>query len=133
MSAIKYLTKEEFRKLNNGEVFYDGFHVVLSCQYIQTWEQLAEALGNAFQFPMRNEGLNGTWDWITDLTWLGTQESIKIYFYNSQELFKDDTALKKYILEWFERVAEFWREDVKNAFLEGKPGEPKNFEIYLVD
>ena len=80
--------------MNDGVAFWKtGFHVIISCQYLQTWEQLAEALGNAFQFPMRNEGLDGTWDWLTDLTWLGKQDRICIYFFEAEKLLQGNIAL----------------------------------------
>ena len=99
MKEIKKMRKEEFKKLNDGTAFWKtGYHVIISCNYIQTWEQLAEALGNAFQFPMRNEGFDGTWDWLTDLSWLGKQPRISIYFYESEKLLKGDRKLKEEVL-----------------------------------
>ena len=134
MKKIKTLTKEAFKKMNDGVAFWKtGFHVIISCQYIQTWEQLAEALGNAFQFPMRNEGLDGTWDWLTDLTWLGKQDRICIYFFEAEKLLQGNIALKEQVLNFFEDVIQFWKEDVKTAFIEGKRGKPKSFEVYLVE
>lgn len=134
VGKIKNLTKEEFESLNDGIYFLEnGFHVIISCQYIQSWKQLAEALGNAFQFPMRNEGLDGTWDWLTDLSWLGDQTKINIYFYNEKELFRNNYSLKKQVFEWFESLIHFWEIDVKEAFIAGKPGKSKTFEIYLIN
>ena len=131
-SFIK-ITKEEFKKLNNG--MKEDFYIVLNCQNFQTWEQLAEALGNAFQFPMRNEGFDGTWDWLTDFTWLELKDGvpISIYFLESDELLKTNQSLKKQVFDFFEEVIKFWKEDVKSAFIGGKPGVPRQFNIYLVN
>ena len=134
MTRIKNLTYEEFKILNAGTNFSEnGFNVIISCQFIQTWEQLAEALGNAFQFPMRNEGLDGTWDWLTDLSWLGEQKRISIYFYNEKELFKNNFSLKKKVINWLEELLQFWETDVKDAVIAGKSGEPKDFKIYFIN
>ncbi len=133
MERLKKITKEEFKILTNGIAFFNnGFNIIISCKYIQTWDQLAEALGNAFQFPIRNEGLDGTWDWLTDLSWLGDQKRIRIYLYDEKELLKNDASLKKQVLCWFEELIQFWEVDVKDAFIAGKPGETKDFEIYLI-
>jgi len=133
MKNIKKMTKEEFKKINNGTVFYRGFHVVINCKFIQTWEQLAEALGNAFQFPMRDEGFDGTWDWLTDLSWLGDQNEISLYFYESDELLKSNLILKIKIFDFFNDFVEYWKEEVKTAFIGGKPGKVKQIRIYLVN
>ena len=134
MNKFIEISKEDFYKLNNENFFWvNGFNVVLSCQYIQSWEQLAESLGNAFQFPMRNEQMDGTWDWLTDLSWLGNQKIIRIYFYESKYLLKSNPAFKEKIFCWLKDLIEFWREDVKTTFIAGKPGEPKEIDIYMVD
>mgnify|MGYP001623277520 FL=1 len=133
MERLTKITKEEFKILTNNICLKNnGFNIIISCKYIQTWDQLAEALGNAFQFPIRNEGLDGTWDWLTDLSWLGDQKRISIYLYDEKELFKNDSSLKKQVLCWFEELIQFWEVDVKYAFIAGKPGETKEFKIYLV-
>lgn len=133
MGSIKKITKEVFGKISKE--FYSGnsFSVTINCLYIQTWEQLAEALGNAFQFPIRNEGFDGTWDWMTDLSWLGNHKEISICFCNERELFKNNSLLKKKTINFFEELIQFWEEDVKKAFISGKRGEPKSFNIYFVD
>ena len=133
MDNLKRITEEEFQKRNDGICFAKGFHAIISCRYIQTWEQLAEALGNAFQFPMRNEGMDGTWDWLTDLSWLGDREEINLYFDREKELLKSDSALKEKVFDFFERLVLFWREDVKEAFIAGAAGKPKQFNVYLVN
>ena len=133
MERLTKITKEEFKILTNNICLKNnGFNIIISCKYIQTRDQLAEALGNAFQFPIRNEGLDGTWDWLTDLSWLGDQKRISIYLYDEKELFKNDSSLKKQVLCWFEELIQFWEVDVKYAFIAGKPGETKEFKIYLV-
>ena len=133
MERLTKITKEEFKILTNNICLKNnGFNIIISCKYIQTWDQLAEALGNAFQFPIRNEGLDGTWDWLTDLSWLGDQKRISIYLYDEKELFKNDSSLKKQVLCWFEELIQFWEVDVKYAFIAGKPGETKEFKIYSV-
>lgn len=133
MERLTKITKEEFKILTNNICLKNnGFNIIISCKYIQTWDQLAEALGNAFQFPIRNEGLDGTWDWLTDLSWLGDQKRIRIYLYDEKELLKNDASLKKQVLCWFEELIQFWEVDVKDAFIAGKPGKTKDFEIYLI-
>ena len=131
---IKTISKEEFNNINDG-VYFEGneFNVVISCRYIQTWEQMAEVLGNAFQFPMRNENMYATWDWLTDLSWLGAKDKIRIYFYEEQELYKLDMSFKEQFFNWLKDLIEFWKNDVKNAYINGKPGEQKIFEIFLVN
>ena len=133
MDNLKRITEEEFQKRNDGICFAKGFHAIISCRYIQTWEQLAEALGNAFQFPMRNEEMDGTWDWLTDLSWLGDREEINLYFDREKELLKSDSALKEKVFDFFERLVLFRREDVKEAFIAGAAGKPKQFNVYLVN
>ena len=134
MKEIKKMRKEEFKKLNDGTAFWKtGYHVIISCNYIQTWEQLAEALGNAFQFPMRNEGFHGTRDWLTDLSWLGKQPRISIYFYESEKLLKGDRKLKEEVLNFFEELIEFWRDEENIGVIDGEKGKPKDFRVYLVD
>ena len=134
MKKFKELTKEDFKKLNLQTLFCGSeFNIIISCQYIQTWEQLAEVLGNAFQFPMRNEGLDGTWDWLTDLSWLGKQDKINIYFYEEQKLLKNNLLLKEQVLNLFEELVDYWKEEVQNVFIAGKLGVPKCIQIYLVN
>jgi len=134
MQDFKNMTKEEFKKLNNGTFFWkNGYNVILSCKYIQSWEQFAEALGNAFQFPMRNEAYAGTQDWMEDLTWLGKQENIRIYLCDWKELLKKDKKAKENVVMLFYGLIHWWKEDVKECFIEGKPGEPKEFEVILID
>ena len=134
MTDIQDMTKENFEKLNIACGFSDnGYQVVIFCRYIQTWQQLAEALGNAFQLPMRNEGFDGTWDWMTDLSWLGKTEKIVIYLYEEQELLKNDCILKTQVMSWLEDLIRFWKEDIKHTFVARKHGKVKNFEIYSVN
>lgn len=134
MNKFKILTKDEFESLNRETLFWNnGYTVVINCKFIQEWEQLAEALGNAFQLPMRNEGPDGTWDWLTDLSWLGEQNKISLYLVNEKELFRDNFDLKKDVYNWFGELVRFWNEDVKSAFIAGKKGKPKIFDIYFVN
>ena len=120
MKEIKKMRKEEFKKLNDGTAFWKtGYHVIISCNYIQTWEQLAEALGNAFQFPMRNEGFDGTWDWLTDLSWLGKQPRISIYFYESEKLLKGDRKLKEEVLNLINKYVKAEKKEEVDKVNEG--------------
>lgn len=133
MKNLKKISSKEFKSLNDGFHFVKGFHVIISCQYIQTWEQLSEALGNAFQFPIRDEDMDATWDWLTDLSWLGNQEEINIYFDHEKEFFKSDLPLKERVFNFFDKLILFWKEDVKTAFIAGERGKPKQFNVYLIE
>ena len=133
MENFKTMTKEEYVKLNNGQL--EGFYITINCNYIQTWEQLAEALGNAFQFPMRNEGFDATWDWMTDFSWseIVNKSTITIYFNESRELFKSNSKLKAKVFDFFERIIDHWKDASNLGFINGKPGVTKDIVIYLVD
>lgn len=134
MYNFKQITKINFEKINREKYFSnDKFNVIISCKYIQTWEQMAEALGNAFQFPMRNEGLDGTWDWMTDLSWLGMKENIDIYLYQEECLFAKNYELKMQVYKWFSEIIQFWEKDVLDAYIAGMQGKPKHVSIYLVN
>ena len=133
LNRLKLVSEKMFLNALENYHLHEGYKVVISCNYIQSWEQLAEALGNAFQFPMRNEGMDGTWDWITDLDWLGEENNISIYLYEYKKLCGENPSLKAHILEWFNELVQYWYEDVKTVYLKGKLGEPKNFNVYLVD
>ena len=134
MDKFEYLSLEDFKKLNDGKHFWNnGYHCIIDCNFIQTWEQFAETLGNTFQLPMRNEQFNGTWDWMTDLSWLGPANNINIYLYNEEKMFHKDNKLKTEVLHWLNELIQFWQVDVKAAFIAGKPGVPKNFKIYIIN
>jgi len=135
MQQFKNMTKEEFKKLNSSGIHFweNGYNVVITCKYIQTWEQFTEVLGNAFQLPMRNENYHGTADWMQDLTWLGKHEIIRLYFYEWNELAKLNEDVKKHIVMLLSSLTQWWKEDVKDSFMDGKPGEPKEFEVVLVN
>lgn len=108
MNEFIRMTKEEFKKVNDATHFWkNGYNVVIYCSYIQEWLQFAEALGNAFQLPMRGEGFVGTRDWMQDLNWLGEEKKISLYLYDEERLFQKDFKLKKEVYEWLEDLIQF--------------------------
>ncbi len=104
-----------------------NYLVTIRMDYINSWEKFAEAMGNAFQLPMRNEGFDGTRDWMEDLEWLGKQ-SYTLIFYNFSIL--TDIKLKDIIMKFLTMVLEWWEKDVIKYCIDG---EAKTFNVYLVN
>lgn len=105
----------------------EEYIVTLHMKYIQTWEQFAETLGNAFQLPMRNEGVDGTKDWMEDLGWLNKRAYTLIifdFFDLKSKNFKD------LLIKFFTCIIEWWEKGIIQFCVEG---EPKSFEVYLVE
>ena len=103
------------------------FLATINMTHTQTWEQFAEALGNAFQLPMRNEGFDGTLDWMQDLDWLN-REAYAIILYNYSKL--SNSEVKKLLIEFFAIITQWWEKDVTQFCVGGKA---KSFNVYLVD
>ena len=127
-NKIEQISEENAKKMILTSVENrDTFFVTLNMRYTQTWEQFAEALGNAFQLPMRNEGIDGTQDWMEDLDWLN-KEAFTIILFNYSELLNKD--FKNLLVEFFNRIIEWWEEGVTQFCVGGKA---KPFNIYLVN
>ena len=113
--------------ISNSKKNKDEYLVTLHMKYIHTWEQFAEALGNAFQLPMRNEGMDGTKDWMEDLELLD-KYAYKLVLFDFYEL--DNQALKELLLKFLTYIIQWWEKDVVQYCV---GGEPKSFEVYLVE
>ena len=99
--------------------------VILHMKYISFWEQFAEALGNAFQLPMRSEGVDGTRDWMEDLNWLSSKV-YKVVLVDFVSIRSE--KLKNIIYDFWQEVIGWWTEDVLR-FCVG--GERKDFRVYI--
>ena len=64
---------------------------------------------------------------------MGKQPRISIYFYESEKLLKGDRKLKEEVLNFFEELIEFWRDEENIGFIDGEKGKTKDFRVYLVD
>lgn len=128
------ITEKEFslKNLKNDFCKNGILNVTISCKYIRQLEQFLEALGNSFQLPMRNENLDGTWDWMTDLSWLGDIKVINIFLIKEAYLFCDDPPTKEKVYEWLQEIINFWKNDVKNVYFGDKKGKVKDFKVYIV-
>lgn len=68
-NKVREISAEEGENLSlRGYNAGAEYVVILHMRHISTWDGFAEALGNAFQLPMRGEGVDGTADWMQDLS-----------------------------------------------------------------
>ncbi len=87
-------------------------------------------MSNLFCFPTKSSGLDSYNDWMTDLSWLNSNE-IVIIVYDHSEFLNQDLYSKKCIIENFEEVIlPWWESEVVNYVVEGKT---KKVMVYLVD
>ena len=101
--------------------------MTLHMKYIHTWEQFAEALGNAFQLPIRNEGFDGTKDWMEDLEWLN-KYAYKLVLFDFFKL--ENSEFKALLIKFLTCIVEWWEKDIVQYCVNG---ESKSFEVYLVE
>ena len=127
-NRIKQVSEQIAISLTNNSVKDRGvYFVTLHMKYIHTWEQFAEALGNAFQLPMRNEGVDGTKDWMEDLEWLN-KYAYKLVLFDFFKL--DNKEFKDLLIKFLTCIVEWWEKDVVQYCVKG---ESKSFEVYLVE
>ena len=110
-------------KINSTELFIGK----IDLHNIETWEQFSEVLGNVFKFPIKNEGFDGTRDWLEDLEWI-EKNSYEVYLFNYYKIKNID--LKKLIYILFTSVTEWWSNGVTKFCVDGVA---KSFNVYLVE
>lgn len=126
-NKVREISAEEGENLSlRGHNAGDEYVVILHMRHISTWDGFAEALGNAFQLPMRGEGVDGTADWMQDLSWI-KYRSYKVILFDFFSL--KDKKLQNTLRAFWEQIARWWERDVL-TFCVG--GERRDFQVYFV-
>lgn len=106
----------------------------LNGEKFPTLKEHLKQIGEAFQFPVFSDhdtpNLDAYLDWITDLSWLHTQELVLI-IQNFKLFLRDDSKAKNEIIEDFNEVVLPWWEKEVGQYVVG--GKAKPFSIYFVD
>ena len=127
MESKSYDEVQEILKLTPSDI-----HVVeIDGELIQTWEEYSLEIEAKMQFPTTCiDNIDRYLDWIRDLEWLG-KRGYMIVFYNFSKLMRDNSKIKKMILEDFKDIIlPWWQNDVENhvPYMKKSP-----FNVYLVD
>ncbi len=97
---------------------------------IDTWEDYASVIERLMQFPTSCKSFASYDDWITDLSWLNAT-GYALIIQNFDLFMSKDLKGKTIVMESFEEdILPWWQEEIKNCVVEG---EPKPFNVYLVD
>lgn len=130
-NRMYHVTEEQIsqikRKLHSikglwvGEI--DGAH-------IDTWEDYAHVIEKVMHFPTPCKSFLSYSDWITDLSWLNAS-GYALIIKNFDRFMSKDLDKRKIVMEEFEEdILPWWQDEIKNCVVEG---EPKPFNVYLVD
>ncbi len=97
---------------------------------VDTWEDYLNTISELMQFPTISKSLISYSDWISDLSWLNAT-GYALIIQNFDRFMSKDLKSKTIVMESFEEdILPWWQEEIKNCVVEG---EPKSFNVYLVD
>jgi len=101
---------------------------------VDTWLDYISEVEVLFRFPPpaveEHETPDGYLDWMTDLSWLGTDGYIMIIDH-FRSFMKGDVRMREVILSTLQEVVlPFWQEEVVRIVIGGTP---KPFMVYLID
>lgn len=114
----------------NKNILETGYIIGIDGSKIQTEHDYFSAMEKALKLPSCHNNWNAYLDWIKDLDWIPDKKII-IIFYNYNTMLRNDNATKELIVKTFETsILPFWEEEVKHVVV---GGEPKEFQVYLVD
>ena len=107
-----------------------GYVASIDGAKLQTKQDYLEAMEKALKLPSCHNNWDAYDDWMTDLEWIDDKKIIVI-FYHYTSMLSHDSQVKELILDIFETsILPFWEEEVKHVVV---GGEPKEFQVYLVD
>lgn len=114
----------------NKDILAAGYVVSIDGVKIQTEHDYFNAMEKALKLPSCHDNWNAYLDWIKDLDWI-SDTKITVIFYHYSTMLRDDDATKELIVRTFQTsILPFWEEEVKHVVV---GGEPKEFQVYLVD
>lgn len=129
-NEVMYVKKEDLEKIksyisSNDNIFgveIDG----KSCMYLADY---LTNISTKFKFPIIAKGLDGYNDWMTDLTWIDSND-IVIIINDYEEFLCLDLLSKRKVIENFEQsILPWWESEVCDCMVEGKI---RKFTVYLV-
>ena len=108
----------------------EGFIVSIDGAKIQTKHDYFSVMEKAFHLPPCHDSWDAYLDWMCDLDWI-EEKKITLIILNSARAFQQDPQMKQYMIDDFKDVIlPFWEEEVKYVVV---GGEPREFQVYLVD
>lgn len=108
----------------------DIYIAELDGKNLRSWSDYISEIQEIFHFPTKETNMNAYLDWMDDLSWLN-KEGYVLFLYNFKDFLKNDTNLRKEILEMFTyNILPWWQNDVELYVVDGKA---KPFNVYLVD
>ena len=97
---------------------------------IQTKHDYLSAMEKALGLPPCQDNWDSYDDWMTDLWWIPNGK-IALVFYHCSAMLQNDPQTKELVFDIFQsHILPFWEEEVKHVIV---GGEPKEFQVYLVD
>ena len=94
------------------------------------WDSYIKTIRKIYRFPTIEDNYDGYLDWMTDLSWLGADSFILIFF-NYDELLSNDLVCRKIILDKFSDYILPWWDGEVEKYMVG--GEKKDFNIFIVE
>ena len=108
----------------------EGFIASIDGAKIQTKHDYLSIMEKAFHLPPCHDSWDAYLDWMCDLDWI-EEKKITLIILNSARAFQQDPQMKQYMIDDFKDVIlPFWEEEVKYVVV---GGEPREFQVYLVD
>ena len=127
LNKMLYITESEAKKIILSNEKQKTHLAIIDFINVKSWSDFVIVLGDIYQLPIRNEGYDGTRDWMEDLDWLPYGEYVAI-LYNLSSI--QDKNLKENNLSLFKLVIQWWEKDVEQFCVGGKA---KPFNVYLVN
>ena len=108
----------------------EGFIASIDGAKIQTKHDYLSVMEKAFHLPPCHDSWDAYLDWMCDLDWI-EEKKVTLIILNSARAFQQDPQMKQGMIEDFEdTILPFWEEEVAHVMV---GGEPKEFQVYLVD
>ena len=112
--------------LNKNDVLFKH----IDCANCKNWKSFIKNFEEEFCFPTKGDLIDGLYDWMEDLSWLGNKEIYILVLSNYDQMLVEDIKAREKIDLFFKvDLIKWWEKDCAKYVVNGKC---KTFLIYKI-